>query len=135
MKKNKYYFKALSLLEVLITLVIIGVLTLIALPSLMPLVTKAKSIEAQTQLSHVHKLQEMHRALNSRYSDDLKEIGFEHSKLITEGGNANYQITIEKAGISTYVAKATAVVDFDGDGQFNIWIIDQDKKVKEMIED
>jgi type IV pilus assembly protein PilE len=41
---------ALNLQETLIVLAIIGILLLLALPNLMPLISKAKSIEAQTQL-------------------------------------------------------------------------------------
>ncbi|MCT4665715.1 MAG: prepilin-type N-terminal cleavage/methylation domain-containing protein [Flavobacteriales bacterium] len=132
---NIFKLKALSLLEVLITLVIIGILALIALPSLMPMITKAKSVEAQTQLAHLHKLQQVYRYTHSKYSTELKSIGFEQAKLTTQGGNANYLISIEKANTTQYVAKATAQVDFDGDGQFNVWVINHDNELKELVED
>lgn len=38
----------------LVVLVIIGILVLIALPNLMPLISKAKAMEAQQQLTFVH---------------------------------------------------------------------------------
>lgn len=41
---------AFSMSELLVVLVIIGILVLIALPNLMPLISKAKSVEAQQQL-------------------------------------------------------------------------------------
>ena len=43
--------RAFSLPEMLVVLVIIGILVLIALPNLMPLISKAKSMEAQQQLA------------------------------------------------------------------------------------
>ncbi len=48
--------RAFSLSEMLVVLVIIGILVLIALPNLMPLITRAKSMEAQQQLAFVHTL-------------------------------------------------------------------------------
>jgi type IV pilus assembly protein PilE len=31
--------------------------------------------------------------------------------------------------------KAITVTDFDGDGVFNVWEIDQDKSLKEIVKD
>ena len=53
-------FAAFSLPELLVVLVIIGILLLIALPNLMPLISKAKSTEAQQQLVFLHTLQKSH---------------------------------------------------------------------------
>lgn len=124
-----------TLTELLVVLVIIGILVLLALPRLMPLIAKAKSTEAQMQLGHLHALQLGYFYLHSRYSNDLEEIGFEQEKLVTEEGTANYLIEIIESGPSTFKARATAIVDFDGDGQFNVWEIDQDKKLIEVTRD
>ncbi len=124
-----------TLNELLVVLIIIGILILLALPVLMPLIAKAKSTEAKLQLSHVHTLEKSHFYMYSRYSQDLEEIGFEHEKLTTEGGSANYQIEIVQADVSGFLARATAIVDFDGDGNYNVWEIDQDKKLREVVKD
>lgn len=124
-----------SLPELLIVLVIIGILVLLALPNLMPLISKTKATEAQLQLSHLHTLEKNHFYMYSKYSNDLNEIGFEQEKLVSEGGKANYQIEITSAGSTTFTAKATAVVDYDGDGIYNVWEIDQDKNLKETTKD
>ena len=55
--KNIKKLKAYNLQEVLTVLLIIGILLLLALPNLMPLISKAKAIEAQTQLKYVYNLQ------------------------------------------------------------------------------
>jgi type IV pilus assembly protein PilE len=124
-----------TLPELLVVLVIIGILVLLALPRLMPLIAKAKSTEAQMQLGHVHALEKGYFYMYSKYSDDLEEIGFEQETLTTEDGTANYKIEIVEATASTFIVRATAVVDFDGDGNFNVWEMNQDKKLKEVTKD
>lgn len=81
---------ALSLNEVLVVMIIIGILVLLALPRLMPLMSKAKSTEAQLQLNHMYTLQNNHFYMYSKYIDDLAEPGFEQETLVSDDGNANY---------------------------------------------
>jgi type IV pilus assembly protein PilE len=127
--------KAFSLTELLIALVIVGILVLLALPNLMPLISKAKSTEAQIQLGHVHMLQKSYFYMHSKYSNDLANIDFEQEKLVTEGGNANYRIEIVDATTNGFKVRAIAVVDFDGDGNFNTWEINEEKVLTEVIKD
>ena len=127
--------KAYSLSELLIVLVIIGILILVALPNLMPLISRAKSTEAQQQLVFLHTLEKTYFYTYSRYSTSLEEIGFEQQPLVTSGGNANYLIEIVEASEHGFRAIATAVVDFNGNGIFNVWEIDQDKKLVETVKD
>lgn len=136
-KVHKKRLRAYTLTEILVVLVIIGILVLMALPNLMPLITKAKSTEAKMQLQHVQTLQKNYFYERSKYSTDLEEIGFVQEKLTTEGndGKANYRIEIVQADNKGFLARATAVVDFDGDGTFNVWEIDQDKNLKEVTAD
>lgn len=131
--KKKY--SAYSLQETLIVLVIIGILILIALPNLMPLINRAKSIEAQTQLKHVYSLQRAHKMTHSVYSSDLQAIGFAHQKTINEGGDARYLITIQSADKVDFIARAESLEDADGDGVFNIWEIDKNGKPTEIQPD
>jgi len=128
---------AYTLTEILVVLVIIGILILLALPNLMPLITKAKSTEAKVQLEHLCTLEKNFFYEKSKYSNELNEIGFIQEKLTTDGkdGKANYRINIVSATNTAFLARATAVADFDGDGVFNVWEIDQDKNLKEVIPD
>lgn len=127
--------RAFSLPELLVVLVIIGILVLIALPNLMPLISRAKATEAQQQLTYLHTLQKSNFYTYSRYSESLEELGFEQSKLVTDGGQANYYIEIIEASEYSFRARATAVVDFDGDGVYNVWEINQNKELKETVKD
>ena len=111
---------AFSLPELLVVLVIIGILVLIALPNLMPLISRAKSTEAQQQLVFLHTLQKNNFYTYSKYSSSVEELGFEQQPLVTDGGHANYRIEIIEASEKGFRATATAVVDFDGDGEYNV---------------
>ncbi|MGY3214539.1 type IV pilin protein [Mucilaginibacter sp. HD30] len=126
-----------TLTEILVVLVIIGILTLLALPVLLPLITKAKSTEAKIQLQHLQTLEKSYFYEHSKYTDNLSDIGFVQEKLSSANkeGRANYQITIVNASSNTFMARATAVVDFNGNGTFNVWEIDQDNNLKEVTPD
>jgi len=124
-----------NLQEVLVVLVIIGILLLLALPNLMPLISKAKSTEAQLQLSHLYNSQTTHRYMYSKYSIDLNEIDFEAPKTVNEDGRANYSYEILNATNNSFKARATAVTDFDGDGIYNIWEIDENGAPKQIVKD
>ena len=126
---------AFSLPELLVVLVIMGILVLVALPNLMPLISRAKATEAQQQLVFLHSLETSHFYTYSKYSDSLDELGFEQSQLVTDGGNANYQIEIVEANEKGFKARATAVVDFDRDGTYDVWEIDQDKNLRQIVKD
>lgn len=133
--KNKYVYPAFTLTELLVTLVIVGILVLVAYPNLMPLISQAKSTEAKLQLEHIHTLEKSHFYMYSRYSDNLDEIGFEHEKLVTEEGRANYKIEIVNATNVGFNATATSITDFDGDGVYNVWEIDENKSLREITKD
>jgi type IV pilus assembly protein PilE len=119
-KPNRKTLPAFSLPELLVVLVIMGILVLIALPNLMPLISRAKATEAQQQLVFLHSLETSHFYTYSKYSDSLDELGFEQTQLVTNGGNANYRIEIVEADEKGFKARATAVVDFDRDGTYDV---------------
>jgi type IV pilus assembly protein PilE len=129
--------KAYTLTEILVVLVIIGILVLLALPNLLPLITKAKSTEAKLQLEHLQTLEKNYFYEHSKYSQNLAELGFVQEKLTTDtkDGRANYRIEVTSATNTTFTGKATAVVDFNGNGTFNVWEIDQDKTLREVTPD
>ncbi|MDO6812252.1 prepilin-type N-terminal cleavage/methylation domain-containing protein [Tenacibaculum soleae] len=138
MKKENILFKkvnAFNLQELLVVLMIIGILILIALPNLMPLISKAKSIEAQGNLTQLYNMQRSYFFMHSKYSNDINSIDFVVPKKVIEGGRSNYSYEIIEATNSTFKAKAIAITDFDGDGILNVWQIDQDQNLKELIKD
>ena len=126
---------AFNLQEVLIVLAIIGILLLLALPNLMPLISKAKSVEAQTQLKYLYNSQTTYRYMHSKYTADLSELDFEAPKTVKENGTANYTYQILEASNNSFKAQATAVTDFDGDGVFNVWEIDENGNPTQTVKD
>ncbi|NDI98153.1 prepilin-type N-terminal cleavage/methylation domain-containing protein [Flavobacterium sp. LaA7.5] len=135
MKKYTKKLPSFNLQEMLIVLAIIGILLLIALPNLMPLITKAKSVEAQTQLKAIYNAEKQYYFMYSKYSNELSEIDFEAPKTVQENGTANYNYEIIQATNNEFKARATAVTDFNGNGIFNVWEIDQNGNPKQVTND
>lgn len=132
---KKAKVEAFSLLEVLIVLVIIGILVLLALPDQTKVITKAKATEAKLQLQHLYALQRSHHFEYGSYSEDLEKVGFSQEELIINEGNAYYIIEMQNITNTSFRAIATAVVDFDNDGVFNVWEINEKKKLIEAVPD
>ena len=126
---------AFSLAEILIVLAIMGILIMLVVPNQAGVAARSKSLEAQSELKMVHNLQYANHLQYSKYSMDLLSINYIPHKTITSGGTANYEISIVEATTTSFKARAEAVVDFDGDGQKNIWEIDQDGVLKEIQPD
>ncbi len=127
--------KAFTLAELMVVLAIIGILVLLALPSLLPLISKTKALEAQLQLKHLLQMEKSYFFVNSKYSNSMDDIGFEQAKLVTADGHANYKIEIVEASAKGFKAKAISVTDFDQDGTFNEWEIDSNENLKEITKD
>jgi len=133
--KKKGHINAFTLTEMLMVLAIIGILLMLVMPNQASTVAQAKAIEAKQNLNHVYALQKNHFFMHSKYSASLEEIGFEQLSLVTDGGQAKYKLSIVEASATTFLAQAEAVVDFDGDGEFNIWTIDQNQLLQETNKD
>jgi len=126
---------SINLQEMLIVLAIIGILLLLALPNLMPLITKAKSVEAQVQLKAIYNAQTTYRYMYSKFSPTFNELDFEAPKTVKENGTANYLYQIINADNATFKARAEAITDFDGDGILNIWEVDETGNPKQIVKD
>lgn len=126
---------AFNLQELLVVMVIIGILVLIAMPSLMKQINKAKSVEAKIQLDYLYSLQKDYFYVNSKYSNNFNDIDFDPPANLEQGGSAYYSYEIIDASNNSFKARATAVRDFDGDGIRNVWEIDQNQKLKEVTKD
>ena len=70
------YMHGITLMELMIVVVIIGILTAVAFPNYRDYVTRAKRSEAKAVLLKCAVNQEKFYLQNSRFSDDLTELGF-----------------------------------------------------------
>jgi len=132
---SKIKLKAINLQETLIVLAIIGILLLLALPNLMPLISKAKSVEAQVQLKALYNAQTTHRYMHSKFTPIMAELDFEPPRTVKENGTANYVYEIISADNASFRARAEAITDFDGDGILNVWEIDENGNPKQITKD
>jgi type IV pilus assembly protein PilE len=139
-RRNSAFLKripAFTLSELLVVLVIIGILILMAFPVLMPLISRTRSVEAKQALKHLHALQKTYFYEYAKYYTNVEDVGFEQEKLVTEGpeGKSNYKIEIVEATHNHFLCRSTAVVDFDGDGQYNVWEINEAGNLVEIVKD
>jgi len=136
--KPKHWFKdarGFTLTELLVVIVIIGILAALTIPRFLNVTTSAKMTEAKLMLKQVYNLERSYYLENDAYSSDLEAIGFEAEKLKSAGGNARYKIAITKATEVEFLATATSAVDFDKDGAFNVWSVDQNGELKQVAPD
>ena len=91
--------------------------------------------EVTMSLSEVNELEMAYKEMFGHYTDNLYALVFIQDTLVTEGGEANYLISLLEATDSTFVATAVSVVDFDRDGQFNTWTVNEMGIITEIVKD
>lgn len=118
MKRNVIKQQGLTLIELVITVAIIGILAAIAIPSYSHYTMKTKRGVAKTELQHVRSLLEQYYINNKSYTSTLTDLGFSNSPVyVNKSGNevaagaadAIYEISINtKADANlTYCASCT----------------------------
>ena len=120
--RNK--MRGVTLLELMVVVMVIGVLGMIAIPSYRQYVMRAQRTEAKTALLRIQANQERFYLANRTYSADPSELGFTDD--LTERGT--YTLEIEGADATGYTARATARdggdIDMTADAQCTTFTID-----------
>lgn len=94
-----------TLVELLITVAIIGIISTIAYPSYVTFITKSNRAEPQRELLVLANSMEQYFIDQRRYTDELTELGKDTKSYSTESGNYTISATINEAG-TTYTLSA-----------------------------
>lgn len=86
-------------------------------------------------LNKVYELEMAYKEMFGHYTDNLYALVFIQDTLVTEGGKANYKVSLLEVTDSTFTATAVSVVDFDRDGQFNTWTVNETGAITEIVKD
>ncbi len=95
--------KGLTLIELLIAIVIVGILAAIAIPSYTNYMVRARRADAKTALEQLRAAQEMRRAERGSYSTDIVELRNTWGVPQTAG---DYVINLNSATATTFIAEA-----------------------------
>jgi len=114
--------RGLSLMEVMITLVIVAIIAGLAYPRYQKMVARSKQTEAKTILQAIYVGQDLFKTMNQSYSDSFDTLDVE----IPKNAKYSYSLMIGENG-STFIAKAIA--NIDGDITLDEWQIDQSNKL------
>ncbi len=120
--------KALSLMEIMITLVIVAVIAGLAYPRYQKMVSRSKQTEAKTVLQAVFVGQDLYKTSNQVFCSNLDELDVQ----IPQNVKYSYSVTVGEDG-NTFVAKALA--NIDGDPTIDEWQIDQNNQLVNSIND
>jgi len=98
--------RGVTLMELMIVVVIIGILTAIAYPSYRQYVAKAKRNEAKSCLLQVATMQERHYLQNATYTTDMTKLGFPvGTNFLTD--SSSYVCAVTAATPAAFAATAT----------------------------
>lgn len=121
--------KGFTLIELVIVLLITAILIGIGVPVYQYFLKKAKAVEAQLALNDVRRLEKEYYIEYSRYSDNLKAIGFTPMQPLRY-----YKIIIEPiSDPEKFLARAEGNIDSDQDP--DIWTINENGIVVHLAED
>lgn len=103
-KRNAQGF---TLVELMITIAIIGILASIAYPSYTDYVVTSNRAEAQRELVRIANLQEQYFVNTRTYTATLTDVGLAANPYVTDTGNYSIAATIADSGLS-FTLTATA---------------------------
>lgn len=118
----------LSLIEIMITLVIVAVIAGLAYPRYQKMVSRSKQTEAKTILQAIYVGQDLYKTANQVYCDNLEMLDIQ----IPPDAKYTYSSKTADNGAS-FVARAIA--DIDGDPVLDEWRIDHQNQLVNAVND
>jgi type IV pilus assembly protein PilE len=99
------WMRGVTLMELLVVVVIVGILAALAYPNYRQFVTRAKRNEAKAALLQIATMQERHYLQNNTYTQNLTLLGFPNTPTQdTDSGAYRVQVTFADANNFTAVA-------------------------------
>ncbi|WP_067514431.1 type IV pilin protein [Endozoicomonas ascidiicola] len=128
-----------SLIEMMIAVVILGILTMIALPSYQSYVLNAALNDARISLTGLSAAMERYRAQNGTYigaanANGVPQVYFTQSP---ESGNPNFNLRVTNATATNFSVSAVAVSDtliWDGSGNAPTLVTDSTGRWNSMLD-
>lgn len=116
--------QGVTLIELLIVVVIVGILAAVAYPSYRDHVTRAKRTEAKAALLQIATNQERHYLDRNRYTQDLRDLGFPDELSYLTDSEA-YIVRVTAADSNSYTAQAVYQEGGAEDGRCNTFTINE----------
>jgi type IV pilus assembly protein PilE len=107
-----------TLIEMLITIAVMGTLAMIALPQYSSYVAKSRQADAQAQLMAIRQAQEIYKLQYQSYTTVTANLSGWQDTV------GKYTFAITAADATTFSASATG--NIDSDATLDVWTIDQD---------
>ncbi len=101
-----------TLLELMITVAIIGILAAIVMPSYTKYVQKTKRADAKVELMKIAQMQESYFVQNMSYAQNLQQLGFSANTIASENNEYNVSISAITPGACTGTSAGTACTAF-----------------------
>ena len=99
--------QGITLMELMIVVVIIGILAAVAYPNYRDFAARAKRNEAKAALLQIAVQQERFYLNNNTYTDDITQLGFSSQPFVTDSGSYTINIAPGAADASNFAATAT----------------------------
>ena len=99
------YMQGVTLMELMIVVVILGILTAVAYPSYRQYVAKAKRNDAKACLLQVATMEERFYLQNNFYTANMTDLGFGADPFVTDSNS--YTCSVTAASPAAYSATAT----------------------------
>lgn len=114
MKNRTIKSSGFTLIEILITVAIVGILAGIAYPSYTDYVKRSNRSEGQRELLRLANIEEQGYIDHRSYTSDMTDLGMNADPYITDSGNYSIDAALTNAGqgfVLTATAKKTQVTD------------------------
>jgi type IV pilus assembly protein PilE len=98
-----------TLIEMMIALVVVGLLAMVAMPSLMDAIRKSRRGEAFAALSAIQQAQERWRGSNASYTATLSSLNVPNLNAAGNTSSGNYALSIDGSSQTGYTVTATGV--------------------------